>query len=161
MAIWQFVADLVPASAAKIADVPAARMSQDQLDEIDLDFSETETEALFAFLATLLPERASWSPTLRIWGDDKTDDIQVGLDGQTVEDVRFRINVGDLKLPLLGGICALARQFDCCLATPDGAIIQPNREAFARMIMQSRAMRFLRDPQRFLEEAIQFDNADG
>lgn len=132
-------------------------MSREQLDDIDLRFSDADTEVLFARLGALLPEKKSWSASLRIWGDEKTDDIQVGFDGLAIEDVQFRLNVGDLCLPLIGGICDLARHFDCILASRDGAIIQPSREAVVRTIMQSRAMQFVRDPQRFLKEAIRLD----
>lgn len=132
-------------------------MSREQLDEIDLGFSNADAEVLFTRLDTLLPERKSWSANLRIWGDEKTDDIQVGFDGQAVENVQFRLNVGDLRLTLVGGICDLARHFDCILATRDGAIIQPNRETVVRTILQSQAMQFVRDPQRFLDEAIRLD----
>lgn len=157
MAVWQFVLDLIPASSAHVARVSAARVRREQLDEIRLGFANADAEELFVRLGTLLPEKKSWSASLRIWGDEQTDDIQVGFDGQVIEDIQFRLNVGDLSLPLVGGICELARHFDCVLATRDGAILQPNREAVVRMIMQSRAMQFIRDPQRFLEEAIRLD----
>jgi hypothetical protein len=160
MAVWQFVLDLIPASAAKVAGVSAARMSGEQLSKIRLSFSSGDAELLLARLDTLLPEKKSWSESVRIWGDEKADDIQVGLAGQAIEDVQFRLNVADLNLSLIGGICALARQLDCRLAGRDGAIIQPNREAVVRMIMQSDAMRFVRDPQRYLAEAVRLDRAD-
>ncbi|WP_443486842.1 hypothetical protein [Novosphingobium aerophilum] len=157
MAVWQFVLDFVPASSARIAGATAARMRREQLDEIRLGFSSTDADVLFARLGTLLPEKNSWSASLRIWGDEKTDDIQVFFDGQVIEDIQFRLNVADLSLHLVGGICGLARHFDCILATRDGAILLPNREAVVRTIMQSRAMKFVREPQRFLEEAIRLD----
>lgn len=160
MALWQFVLDLVPASAANVAGVVAARLSREQLDAVALAFSSADAEALFAKLGTLLPEKQSWSSRLRIWGDEKTDDIQVGLRGNAIEDVRFRVNVGQLSLPLVGDICTLARHFNCVLATTDGAIIQPTREAVVRAIAQSRAMHFVRDPERFLREAIRLDGRD-
>lgn len=136
-------------------------MSRQQLDELSLAFSNADAKILFARFDMLLLEKKSWSNGLRIWGDEQTDDIQVGFDGQQIEDIRFRLNVADLSLPLIGGICDLARQFDCLLATPDGAIIQPSREAVARVIMQSRAMQYVRDPKRFLEEAIRLDREGG
>lgn len=157
MAAWQFVIDLIPASSARVAGVTAARMSREQLDEIDLAFSNADAEVLFAKLDSLLPEKKSWSASLRIWGDEKTDDIQVGFDGHSIDNIQFRLNVADLGLPLVGGICDVARHFDCILATRDGAIIQPSREAVVRTIMQSRAVQFVRNPQRFLEEAIRLD----
>jgi hypothetical protein len=160
MALWQFVLDLIPASAANVGGIPAARMNREQLDAIDLDLSSAELEALFVRLEALLPEKKSWSAHLRIWGDEETDDIQVWMDEQVIEGVQFRIDVSHLSLPLVGGICALARHMDCLLATRDGAIIQPNREEVIRMILQSRAMQFVRDPQRYLEEAVRLDEDD-
>lgn len=132
-------------------------MSREQLDEICLDFSSADAEALSARLGTLLVEKKPWSSDLRIWGDEGTDDIQVWFDGPNIESIQFRLNVAELSLPLVGGICDLARHFDCILATREGAIVQPNREAVVRTIMQSRAMQYVRDPQRFLEEAIRLD----
>lgn len=160
MAVWQFVLDLVPASAAVVAGVPAARMSCEQLDAARLRLSSADTVMLFAQVDALLPENKSWSARLRIWGDEETDDIQIGLSNEVAEDVRFRLDVSRLSLPLVGGICALARHFNCVLATPDGAIIQPKREAIIRTILQSPSMRFVRDPQEFLENALRLDQGD-
>lgn len=157
VAVWQFVLDLIPASAAQVAGVTAARMSREQVDRIPFEFSSTKAEQLFVELGALLPAKQSWSSSLRIWGSEETDDVQVWLDGQTVVQVQIRLNAGDLSLPLIGNICALAHRFECLFATSDGAIIQPQREAVVRMIMQSEAMQFVRDPERFLEEAIRLD----
>ena len=160
VAIWQFVLDLVPASAARFAEVAAVTMTREQLDAITLSFSRADTESLFAHLETLLPEKQSWCSELRIWGDEKTDDIQVWLNGQEIEDVRFRLNAGDLSLSLVHGICALAGRFHCLLAATDGTIVQPNPDAVIRGIMQSRAMQFVRNPEGFLREAIRLDGSD-
>lgn len=160
MAVWQFVLDLIPASAAHVEGVTAARMSREQLDKIVLVFSNADAELLFTNLSALLPEKKSWSASLRIWGDEKTDDIQVGLIGPSIEDVQFRLNAAELRLHLIGGICTIARHFDCLLAAREGAIIQPYREAVVRTIMQSRAMQFVRDPQQVLEKAVYLDRGD-
>lgn len=160
MALWQFELDLVPASAANVAGVAAARMSHEQLDPIRLDLSGADAEVLLARLEALLPEKKSWSANLRIWGDEKTDDIQVWLDNEAIGGVHFRLDVSNLSLPLVGGICSIARHFDCVLATLDGAIVQPSREAVIRMILQSRAMQFVRDPHSYLAEAARLDKGD-
>jgi hypothetical protein len=160
MALWQFVLDLVPASAANVGGMPAARMSREQLDTVSLGFSNADAATLFVRLQALLPEKKSWSQSLRIWGDEKTDDIQVWMDDKLIEGVQFRLDVSHLSLALVGGICAVARHFNCVLATRDGAIIQPNRETVIRMILASPAMRFVRDPQRYLEEAVRLDESD-
>jgi len=157
MAVWQFVCDLIPSSAAKIDGVIAARMSREQLDGVELGFPPLATSAIFERVSMLLPEQQSWSPDLRIWGDEKTDDVQIGVRDAQIVDVQFRLNAADLRMPLVAGICLLARDLNCVLATRGGAILRPNSESVVRAIMQSDAARYVRDPERYLREAIQRD----
>lgn len=74
--------------------------------------------------------------------------------------MQFRLDVGELSLSLVGGLCGLARRFNYVLATTDGAIIQPNREAIIRAITQAPNMQFVRDPEGFSTEAIRLDGSD-
>jgi hypothetical protein len=157
MAIWQFVFDLIPSSVATVNGVVAARMSRDQLDAIELKFSQATIDAIVEGAGMMLPEKQSWAPDLRIWGDEKTNDVQIGFRGTIIENVQFRLNVGDLSLPLVGKICALARAFDCVFASTSGAIIRPYSEVLVRTITQSDAARYVGDPERYLREAIQCD----
>lgn len=68
MAPWQFVLDLIPSSAANVNGVVAARMSRDQLDAIELNFSQATIDAIVDNVGMMLPEKQSWTPSLRIWG---------------------------------------------------------------------------------------------
>lgn len=160
MAVWQFVINLIPASAARIAGVDAARMSRAQLDEVVLALPIAEANALFAKLDMLLPEKPRSYTGLRVWGDEPADDIQVSFDEQFIEEIQVRFDVADLSLPLIGGVCDLARHFDCVFATPEGAIIQPSREAVIRTVLQSDAAHFVQDPQGFIEKAVRLDRED-
>ncbi|MGY5800702.1 hypothetical protein ACXHMN_05145 [Rhizobium sp. LEGMi12c] len=157
MAVWQFVCDLLPSSAARIDGVIAARMSREQLDGIELAFSPSAASAIFERVCLLLPEKQSWYPDLRIWGDEKTDDVQIGVREAQIEGVQFRLNVADLRMPLVGDICLLARDFECVLATRGGAILRPYSESVVRAIMQSDAACYVRNPEGYLREAIQRD----
>lgn len=157
MALWQFVCDLIPSSAARIDGVIAARMHRDQLDCIELSFSPSTITAIFERVRMMLPEKQSWSPNIRIWGDERTDDVQIGVREAAIDDVQFRLNVAKLRMPLVGNICALAREFECVLATRSGAIIRPYSESVVRAITRSDAARFVNDPERYLREAIQKD----
>ena len=148
MAVWQFVINLIPASAARIAGVNAARMSRAQLDQVVLSLPIAEADVLFAKLDMLLPEKPRSYTGLRVWGDEPADDIQVSFD------------VADISLPLIGGVCDLARHFDCVFATPEGAIIQPSREAVIRTVLQSDAAHFVQDPRGFIEKAVHLDRED-
>ena len=157
MALWQFTLDLVPAAAARIDGTQAIRLSREQLDAIKLDLLPEDAPKLYGALSSLLPEKAAWSDDLRIWGDDRTDDVQVWFDGARIDFVQFRLNVADLSLELIDGICALARHFGCVLASREGAIVQPTAQAVVRAVLQSPATRFVRDPQGYLDAAILLD----
>jgi hypothetical protein len=160
MAVWQFVINLIPASAARIAGVDAARMSRAQLDDVVLALPIAEADGLFAKLDMLLPEKPRPYTGLRVWGDEPSDDIQVSFDDEFIEEIQVRFDVADISLPLIGGVCDVARHFDCVFATPEGAIIQPSREAVVRTVLQSDAAHFVKDPHGFIEKAVRLDRED-
>lgn len=157
MALWQFVCNLVPLSAARVDGMIAARMSRNQLDAVKLSFSQSAASAIFECLEQMLPEKQSWCSSLRIWGDEQTDDVQIGFRDGEIEDVQFRLNVANLRLPLVGGVCLLARDFECVFATRGGAIFRPYSESFMRAILKSDAARYVKDPRRYLLEFVQAD----
>ena len=104
-----------------------------------------------------MPEMQTWAANLRVWGDDKADDIQIVGSEMRIEEVQIRLSLADLSLSLVGDICALAREFDCVFATLSGAIVRPYSEALVRTITLSDAARFVGDPDRYLAEAAQRD----
>lgn len=132
-------------------------MSREQLDAIRLEILPDKLPSLLEGLSELLSVKRSWSPGLRIWGDEKSHDVQVWSDGQAIEAVQFRLDANKLSVSLMTGICDLARSLDCVLATAEGAIIQPTSEAIVREMMRSPAMQFVQDPEGFLEAAIRAD----
>ena len=125
MAVWQFVINLIPASAARIAGVDAARMSRSQLDEVVLALPIAEANALFAKLDMLLPEKPRSYTGLRVWGDEPADDIQVSFDEQFIEEIQVRFDVADFKrAPRVGevGIVGVAPEFDLAVIRVDGPV---------------------------------------
>ncbi|WP_152567965.1 hypothetical protein [Sphingopyxis sp. LC81] len=159
MAAWQFTLDLIPSSAARLNGVDAIRMTREQLDEIEPEISVEKLPGLFQALSRLLPEKESWAPDLHIWGDEKSHDVQIWFEGDRVEGIQLRLDVANPSFPLVSGMCGLARDLQCVFAAREGAIIQPSAEAVVRAVMQSPAMRFVRDPQAYIEAAIQADRA--
>ncbi|OCJ00368.1 hypothetical protein A6U86_12215 [Rhizobium sp. AC27/96] len=157
MALRQFVFNLIPSSATTISGVAAARMSRDQLDAIELNFSQQTIDAISERVGMMLPEGQSWASDIRIWGDDKTDDVQIAFEGTAIEQIQFRLDVSNLSLALVGSICALAREFNCVFATRSGGIIRPRSGALIRAITQSEAARFVSDPEGYLREAVELD----
>ena len=135
-------------------------MSRVQLDQVALALPIAEAEVLFAKLDMLLPEKARSYTGLRVWGDEPADDIQVSFDEGYIEEIQVRFDVAAVSLQLIGGVCDLARHFDCVFATPEGAMIQPSREAVIRTVLQSDAAHFVQDPRGFIETAVRLDRED-
>jgi hypothetical protein len=152
MAIWQFVLDLIPAAAARIDGIIAARMSSEQLSGIELRFSQSKANSFFERVGMMLPGGRFRGSEYREWGDDAADDVQIHLEDAAIQYVQVRLNVADIRMPLVDGICALARDFSCVFATRGGAIIRPQRELVLRAILRSDAARFVSDPDRFIRE---------
>ena len=159
MALWQFTLDLIPSSAAKVNGVDAIQMTREQLDEIEPEIPTQKKASLFQRLDALLSEKEPWSPDLRIWGDEKSHDVQIWLEGGRIESFQLRLDVANPSFPIIDGMCSLARDLQCVFAAREGAIIQPSAEAIARAVMQSPAMRFVRDPEGFIRAAIQSDSS--
>lgn len=157
MALWQFAFNLIPSSATTVSGVAAARMSRDQLNAIELNFPQQTVDTIFERVGMMLPEDQSWTSEMRIWGDEKTDDVQIAFQGTAIEYIQFRLDVSNLSLPLIGSICALAREFSCVFATMSGGIIRPRSAALIRAIAQSEAARFVSDPEGYLREAVEWD----
>ncbi|MDP9095791.1 MAG: hypothetical protein M3N26_04410 [Pseudomonadota bacterium] len=94
---------------------------------------------------------------LRIWGDQESDYIRIWFDGDEIESLQIRLDVSHLSLTLISQLCVIAQTNDWVSATGDGAIVQPTREAVARVTIASRANKFVQDPQGYLEAAIWAD----
>ena len=87
MALWQFAFNPIPATQTSIGRINVIYLSRNVVNNVDLGLAPGEQPAFFSALAALLPEKESWSDSLRIWGDEKADDIQVFIDGPTIECV--------------------------------------------------------------------------
>jgi hypothetical protein len=153
MALWQFAFTPFPAGAAKVSGVDAIRLDPDILSGRHWDMPPGRQQALFAALTALLPERPGWCEEMRIWGDTKSNDIQIFFDAKDIASIEIRLDVSRLSLPLVDGICALAREFGWVFVSEAGAIIQPTREAIIRVVEQSRAQQFVNDPVGYLASA--------
>jgi hypothetical protein len=151
MALWQFKFQLVAASVAQPHDVEALYLHRDQADSPKPQIVGLDREKLFARLTRLLPEKPAWCSDLRIWGEENTNDVQIWFEGDAIEAIVVRLDLRNLSLALVDGICAIAREHACVLIRGDGAVIRPTRNALIKIADRSDAARFVRDPKGFLE----------
>ncbi|MCR5859750.1 hypothetical protein [Mesorhizobium sp. J428] len=150
MALWQFKCFLVSATDTLIHGVAAISLSEGQVADAKLRVDADDLDRFFERLSDLLPEKASWDAALRIWGDEKTDDIQVWLDGGEIAEVQLRLDMRDPSIDLVDGLCRLAAAYECVFLTPDGRIIRPNKDRLEKVSGRSAAADFSRDPAAFL-----------
>ena len=157
MAAWQFTFSLVPVAGilsvyGEMVDaLPeyAARLPDAPFDE-DADYPNywegIDQTFVHDMAKSVLPLTASWCEDATIYGDTKTDDIQIWED-----NVIVRLNCGDLNLALLETIVAAARTNGCCLVLNEaGRIISPEYQLVLDALHASSAARFVKDPRTFL-----------
>lgn len=113
-----------------------------------MDLTATAAERLTVGLNALLAEQYSYTRAVRIWGDDQFDEVQVllGEDGH-IEAAAIRLDPITSSIPLIEGLCGLARDLDCLFLTDDAVVIRPMCESVVRAMLNSPAARFIRDPE--------------
>ncbi|WP_394781929.1 hypothetical protein, partial [Undibacterium sp.] len=69
-------------------------------------------------ISRVLPSAESWSNSLKVWGDPRGNDIQVGYEGDDVEFVMVHIDTREDASHICAKIVELARALDCLLFLP-------------------------------------------
>jgi hypothetical protein len=148
MVMAHFSLTLVPASSARIRGIDAIRLPGDWWESATIDLTATATERLIAGLNALLSEQYVFAGAVRIWGHDQFDEVQVlfGDDGH-IEAAAIRLDPFSSSIPLIEGLCWLARDLDCVFLTDDAAVIRPTCESVVRAMLNSPSARFVRDPE--------------
>lgn len=148
MAIWQFRLDLIPKKALqkKFGNLPIA--IPESLAEEFRWWSEVQPPAGFeAWIDAFLHESRSWSPTMRIWGNERGDTGSVCYDDRNkVEWIGFRVDVRELSPAYVNRICELARRLECMLLTTGYQLLAPDDLTILSTIKNSTAQRYLDDP---------------
>lgn len=150
MAIWQFVLRAAPRPPA--ANPEPMRLSDDELERAWEAGSTSSLQTVASRLAQLLPEAKAWSPNMRAWGDDASDDVQIWLEEGRICSARFRLDVRQLSVALVNAFGELAREFDWLLVDHAGFVVRPSTRSIMRAIMRSPARSFVADPEGFLSK---------
>jgi hypothetical protein len=98
----------------------------------------------------ILPQRGSWSASMRMWGQQHGDDahiVYIDDNKNRVEEIGFRVDANAISPELVRRICILARQLGCVLMTADYEILAPDESMVLAAINRSTAKRFVDDPE--------------
>ncbi len=84
---------------------------------------------------------------MRIWGDERGDVAWVCYDDKhKCEQIEFGIDVRQISLSFIRGICEFATRFECVLVTRAYHIIAPDEFVILGEINNSTAKKYLEDP---------------
>jgi len=158
MAVWQFKFTIVPVAGilrghGKMVDVlpQFAARTPDAIfadeDEFPNYWEGIDSTPMKELAERLLPLAESWSDEATMYGNTKTDDIQIWEDS-----VDVRLDCSNLNLTLLDAIVSAAREWNCCLVLCEGGrIVSPNLQLLIDAVNASSAMKFVKNPKAFLE----------
>src|SRR5690606_8023898 len=108
-ALWQFKVTLLPERWIDAGGDPESLFSDD-----GYDTSPTWTDADVIMLAsemgTILPQGSSWSPALKLWGGEETDDIHLLLENGKVLDLSIRFDLRHPNMALFKSTVAAAER---------------------------------------------------
>jgi hypothetical protein len=155
MAVWQFRLILLPEKVllSKYEILPPAIPQ-----ELGEDFSWwADVQPPTGFerqIDLILPTRASWSTSGRMWGHEYRNDAHVFYVDETkckVVEIAFRIDANSISSELVKQICILARQLECVLMTAGYEILVPEESMVLATIQHSTAKKFVDDPGNFAQ----------
>lgn len=151
MATWQYSLHLIPRREVEDRySIAPASLFQEALGEVDWWQNYQPPSSLAAFVNTFLPPRRHWDADTRAWGDEDGDSIAIMVEDNRVAEISVRVNVAQHDESFIGKIVELGLLCDALLFLKGGLLIVPDAQSLVRHINQSDAMRFVRDPEKFL-----------
>jgi hypothetical protein len=151
MAVWQYTFNLVS------EDIIASHKDKDLL-KLENDFSNKITLLkLEKHLNFIKKKENTWGGgEILTYGDIDDNDIKVYLknDFNTVSGVVIRYSLRKNDLVFFHNIIKLANDLDCYFLDNDGRVVLPDQQHLAQAILESRAFKFVADPEKFISDFV-------
>lgn len=150
MAIWQYWLTSIPESVllTKYEILPLA-IPMELAEEFGWWSDNQPATGFEQQISLILPEAKSWSTSMRMWGQEESDDAYVAYSDErrdTVEEIGFRLYASKISSELIRQICLLARQLSCVLMTREFEILAADEGMVLTAVIHSTAKRFVDDP---------------
>ncbi|MFG0253173.1 MAG: hypothetical protein ACF8NJ_09900 [Phycisphaerales bacterium JB038] len=148
MATWQLDVYVVPREAVEgqLPNSVDAFLNGDWWANRDL-----APEALDA-LTEGLPRLPSWSRSVRAWGVEDGNRLDHVVDGGHLEEFRVRLDARSPDDDFIRRIIDFAVSSDCRIVTEDLRVLPPLESELKAALLDSRAARFVRDSQQYLDD---------
>jgi hypothetical protein len=156
MAVWQYVAYLVPTASLQEDGTLTGIVTHNdgfELPTVAFPFEPPEFEAL---ANDYLPPAKSWSPKIRIWGDDAKDDVDLFVEDGRVVEVRVRLDLRDVTIERVQRLVRFAQMLRCCFVEGrKGEVVPAREDALLQSIRESLSAQFVTDPRGFFDRLSQ------
>jgi len=150
MAIWQFRLDLIPRKAIfEKYDTLPVTLPKDLVEDFPWWVGILPPKGVETAIDSVLPRAKSWSESMCLWGDERSDTASICYNNDSKEEVEwigFRLDIRNLSIGLLEKICEFAKEIDCLLVTGSYQVLQPDKSNIIEAIHNSSANSYLRDP---------------
>jgi hypothetical protein len=154
MATWQFDIDLLPRKqlVTMFGAVPTV-LSEDLLDAAASWKEQLLPADWGSRISKFLPEAQSWSPQIRMWGEEDGDRLSVVYDDLGhAEGISVRIDARNPSQQFFEDLVEFANSIDAVfLVMEDFQLVEPGVDALVTRMNKSNACRFVEDPHEFLE----------
>ena len=144
MAAWQFTIELIPSSAtiqtlARLEVIP---------DDFDVESVWTAHSRAVDVLANkidkLLVRAQPWHDEQYLWGDARTDDVQLTFSADRIHSLTARLDCRDLSIEFIAAIAIIACAGELSVWLPESRkiIFAPNIDLLWNAAERSKAMAF-------------------
>ncbi len=155
MAIWQFHVIVVPEE--KI--LKKYKCIPDNVNEVE-DIQSWEGYSLDEFTLVKMSETlkfaTSWADNIKQFGALDKNCIELFYDNNQLIEISLRLDLRDITIDIIKLVIDFTRQNKALLITNNGHVIKPVIENLIKVIKESDAYSFVKNPKEFLDK---FENA--
>jgi len=150
MAIWQFKVLVIPEPALikKFGTIPVS-VTRDLVEGIDWWAESHLVESVEGIISSVLPERKSWSRSMRIWGEERSDCMLILYHDENkhkIQEIEFRFDVRKVSLPFVHRATEFAKRFQCVFIPRSYHVIAPDELLVLAEIEKSTAKKYVQNP---------------
>ncbi len=153
MATWQFNIELIPKKWVEDSNFDVAKLYDEEGHDTSLAWQDNQPKKNYEeVLSAVLSKGKSWSENLSLWGNEKTNDIQVWHEDNKIDCITVRLDLRENISSILVKVVNATIDLDCMLFIPNQkVIIEPNLTVLEEVAIKSSAAKFVKDPKKFIE----------
>jgi len=151
MAVWQYTCYLINKDMLLGKDLQKKYKEFLQADMLLLSLDKVKLNLNFI---TRTNDRWIKNSTIIHYGDYEDDDIYLYTNKNKVNNIKIRYSLRKNDIIFFNNIIKLANKLDCYLIDNDGSVIIPKQQDLAKKILNSRALKFVKNPKKFIDSFI-------